>query len=119
MIAAGELEPYAELINTFRREVIRHCDSGTLTDMPERSDFVEGERILTSSEGGAFPRGLIVGEVRKASGDWRVKYAMSEGSAGYVQLIPPPVIPEPLPAPDVPAGDETSPAASPTQGARQ
>ena len=96
-----------------------NTNSGTLTDMPERSDFVEGERILTSSEGGAFPRGLIVGEVRRAGGDWRVKYAMSEGSAGYVQLIPPPVIPEPLPAPDVPAGDETSPAASPTQGARQ
>lgn len=50
MIAAGELEPYAELINTFRREVIRHCDSGTLTDMLdslfERTGFLVRRLVL-------------------------------------------------------------------------
>ncbi|MEZ5953116.1 MAG: rod shape-determining protein MreC [Hyphomonas sp.] len=93
--------------------------SGTLTDMPERSDFIEGERILTSSEGGAFPRGLVVGEVVESGNGWRVKYAMAEGSAGYVQLIPPPIISKPIPEPDVPPAEEGAPAASPTQGARQ
>ena len=42
---------------------------GSLTDLPEREDFIEGERILTSAEGGAFPRGLIVGEVRSSGSD--------------------------------------------------
>jgi len=50
MIAAGELEPYAELINTFRREVIRHCDSETLTDMLdslfERTGFLVRRLVL-------------------------------------------------------------------------
>lgn len=92
--------------------------SGTLTDMPERSDFVEGERILTSAEGGAFPRGLVVGEVHQSGNDWRVKYAMSEGSSGYVQMIPPPTIERPVSAGDLPPIDG-APAASPTQGARR
>ena len=92
--------------------------SGTLTDLPERSDFIEGERILTSAEGGAFPRGLVVGEVHLSGDDWRVKYAMSEGSSGYVQLIPPPTIDRPVAAGDVPSA-EGAPAASPTQGARR
>ncbi len=91
--------------------------SGSLTDMPERSDFIEGERILTSAEGGAFPRGLVVGEVRLSGNDWRVKYAMSEGSSGYVQLIPPPVIERPRTTGELPSADGT--AASPTQGARR
>ena len=90
--------------------------SGALTDLPERSAFIEGERILTSAEGGAYPRGLVVGEVHQSGNDWRVKYAMSEGSSGYVQLIPPPTVERPIPAGELPAleGD-----ASPTQGARR
>lgn len=92
--------------------------SGTLTDLPERSDFIEGERILTSAEGGAFPRGLVVGEVHKSGDGWRVKYAMSEGSSGYVQLIPPPTIERPVALGDDPAA-EGAPVASPTQGARR
>jgi rod shape-determining protein MreC len=91
--------------------------SGTLTDLPERSEFIEGERILTSSEGGAYPRGLVVGDVQKSGNDWRVKYAMSDGSSGYVQLIPPPTVERPISAGDLPALGRTS--ASPTQGARR
>jgi rod shape-determining protein MreC len=70
---------------------------GTLIDMPEVTDFIEGERILTSGEGGAFPRGLIVGEARKISKEWRVRYAMNAGSGGYVQIIPPQKIDVPVP----------------------
>lgn len=87
---------------------------GALTDLPERSGFIEGERVLTSAEGGAFPRGLIVGEARQQGDVWRVKYAMTSGNGGYVQLVPPPLIEDPVDLPEpVPA------AASPTQGARQ
>ena len=75
--------------------------------LPERSDFIEGERILTSAEGGAYPRGIVVGEVHQSDNDWRVKYAMSEGSSGYVQLIPPPTIERPISAGDLPAAEGT------------
>ena len=91
---------------------------GRVTDLPERSDFIEGERILTSSEGGAYPRGLVVGEVHKSGNDWRVKYAMSDGSSGYVQLIPPPTVERPISAGDLPALEDGT-SASPTQGARR
>ena len=88
---------------------------GSLTDLPERDDFVEGERILTSAEGGAFPRGLIVGEVRKVGDDWRVKFSMAERDGGYVQMIPAPEIRKPMEL----EVEEPTIAASPAQGARQ
>ncbi|MAN44872.1 MAG: rod shape-determining protein MreC [Alphaproteobacteria bacterium] len=86
---------------------------GSLTDMPERDAFIEGERILTSAEGGAFPRGLIVGEVRDVGGDWRVKFSMADREGGYVQMVPPPVIAEPETVEAQPI------SASPAQGVRQ
>ncbi|MBP7063155.1 GntR family transcriptional regulator [Ferrovibrio sp.] len=50
MIRAGELETYAELINTFRREIINHCDSPILTSMLdslfERTGFLVRRLIL-------------------------------------------------------------------------
>lgn len=90
---------------------------GSLTDLPERSGFIEGERILTSAEGGAFPRGLVVGEARLLSGEWRVKYGMAKRSGGYVQMVPPPMIE----APEAVVTQETdAPAqASAAQGVRQ
>lgn len=70
---------------------------GNLRDLPEKTDFVEGERILTSSEGGAFPRGLTVGTAFVSNdGDWRVKFASTGREGGYVQLLPPPAIPKPV-----------------------
>ena len=94
--------------------------------------FLEGERILTSSEGGAFPRGLVVGEAREVSGDWRVKFSMVERDGGYIQMIPPPEIAKPIPVEDLPPletetdadpgaepASEQPSAASPAQGARQ
>ncbi|MFH1516281.1 MAG: rod shape-determining protein MreC [Pseudomonadota bacterium] len=94
---------------------------GSLTDLPERSGFIEGERILTSAEGGAFPRGLVVGEARLLSGEWRVKYGMAKRSGGYVQMVPPPMIEAPEPVATLPQAEETdAPAqASAAQGVRQ
>lgn len=50
LIAVGDLETYAELINTFRREIIDHCDSAMLTSMLdslfERTGFLVRRLIL-------------------------------------------------------------------------
>lgn len=101
-------------------------DRGVLKDMPEEAAFIEGERILSSGEGGAFPRGLVVGTVTQSGGEWVVKLAMREHSSGYVRMIAPPDIVEPLPEPEVtevppetpPEGtQETAPAAPATPAA--
>jgi len=68
---------------------------GVITDVPERNEFVSGERILTSGEGGVFPRGLIAGYAVQRGEDWRVKFAMSDSRGGYVRLIPKLEIPKP------------------------
>ncbi|MCW0232594.1 MAG: GntR family transcriptional regulator [Ferrovibrio sp.] len=50
MIRGGDLETYAELIGTFRREIIIHCDSPILTSMLdslfERTGFLVRRLIL-------------------------------------------------------------------------
>ena len=78
---------------------------GVITDVPERDDFIAGERILTSGEGGVFPRGLIAGYALQRGADWRVKFAMSDSRGGYVRLIPKLEIPKPE---DNPVSQETS-----------
>lgn len=89
---------------------------GSITDMPERDGFVEGERILTSAEGGAFPRGLIVGTAMSEGKNWRVQFGMAKRDGGYIQLIPPPSIPKPV---EILPEPETPPTASPAVGVRQ
>lgn len=61
---------------------------GRITDQPEQGDFIDGERILSSGEGGLFPRGVVIGKVRAGSGDARVELAMASGQLGYVRLKP-------------------------------
>jgi rod shape-determining protein MreC len=77
-------------------------DRGVLKDLPEVSDFIEGERVLSSGEGGAFPRGLVAGTVTKQGSEWLVKLAMRDHASGYVRMIVPPEIVEPLPESEVP-----------------
>jgi rod shape-determining protein MreC len=92
---------------------------GVLVDLPEVADFAEGERVLTSGEGGAFPRGLVVGEARKISDEWRVRYGMNTGRGGYVQIVPPPLIEKPLPVADLPrVPGQTAPPVAFTPPAR-
>ncbi|HAY05925.1 MAG TPA: hypothetical protein DCY26_04630 [Hyphomonas sp.] len=91
-------------------------DRGVLKDMPEDSDFIEGERILSSGEGGAFPRGLVVGTVTRSGNEWLVRLAMREHSSGYVRMIAPPVIPEPMPEPPPPAVEPAEEAQAAPQG---
>lgn len=62
--------------------------SGRLTDQPEDGIFLVGERILTSGEGGLFPRGVVVGAVAEGEGDIRINLAMDKGQLGYVRLKP-------------------------------
>lgn len=69
---------------------------GRLTDLPEQGDFLPNERILTSGEGGLFPRGVVIGHVRDAEGkEIRVDLAMLNGQLSYVRLKPIMSIPEP------------------------
>ncbi len=75
---------------------------GVLVDLPEAAEFTEGERILTSGEGGAFPRGLVVGEARKIDKEWRLRFAMQTGRGGYVRILPPRLIETPLGEPMLP-----------------
>ncbi len=62
--------------------------AGRLTDQPEKGVFIEGERVLTSGEGGLFPRGVVIGRVASGGGEIRVDLAMSRGQLGYVRLRP-------------------------------
>lgn len=94
-------------------------DRGVLRDLPETADFIEGERILSSGEGGAFPRGLVVGTVTEQGAEWIVKLAMREHSSGYVRMIAPPDIIEPVPEEDLPPPVPAEAAAVPaSQGAQ-
>jgi len=72
---------------------------GALEDLPEIDQFQPGERILTTGEGGVFPRGLVAGFAQKRGSNWRVAYAMARGEAGFVRLVPPARIPTPEEAP--------------------
>ena len=69
---------------------------GRLTDLPEQGAFLPNERILTSGEGGLFPRGVVVGQVRDGDGkEVRVDLAMLSGQLSYVRLKPAISIPAP------------------------
>ncbi len=64
-------------------------------DQP-RLDFIvgaaslrEGERIITSGDGGLFPRGLPVGVARASrDGAWRVALAASQQPIDFVRILP-------------------------------
>jgi rod shape-determining protein MreC len=48
----------------------------------------EGDRILTSGDGGMLPRGLPVGVAAKAlDGSWRVKLFADQGDLDYVRVL--------------------------------
>lgn len=61
-----------------------------------RMDFIvgaqslrEGERIITSGDGGLYPRGIQVGVAnRQGDGSWRVALAASQQPIDFVRIIP-------------------------------
>jgi len=94
-------------------------ERGVLKDLPEAADYIEGERILSSGEGGAYPRGLVVGTVTRQGSEWIVRLAMRDHDSGYVRMIAPPEIVEPLPESELPVPEvPVDPAAAAAQGAQ-
>ncbi len=63
---------------------------------PPRLDYIvgaqnlrEGERVITSGEGGLFPRGVLVGIARgSANGEWRVSLSAAQRPIDFVRIIP-------------------------------
>lgn len=61
-----------------------------------RMDFIvgaqalrEGERVITSGDGGLYPRGIPVGVARRQNdGVWRVALAVAEQPIDFVRIIP-------------------------------
>ncbi len=60
-----------------------------------RLDFIvgahslrEGERIITSGDGGIFPRGIPVGVARRSGDGWRVALAASQQPIDFVRILP-------------------------------
>lgn len=60
-----------------------------------RLDFIvgaqslrEGERIITSGDGGLFPRGIPVGVARRSGDGWRVALAASQQPIDFVRILP-------------------------------
>ncbi|MCG8443525.1 MAG: rod shape-determining protein MreC [Caulobacterales bacterium] len=79
--------------------------------LPAGHGLVSGDRIVTSGDGGQFPRGLIVGEARAASGGtWRVRLFADDAPVDYVRILrysfPPAPEDEPAVAPPAPADSQ-------------
>ena len=79
---------------------------------PVFSGLSLGERVLTSGEGGIFPRGIVVGAVVRRGGDQRVIFSMNRAPGGFVRLMPSMKIPRPEDFPVEEPADETETAAS-------
>jgi rod shape-determining protein MreC len=49
----------------------------------------EGERVITSGDGGLYPRGIVVGVARQQrDGTWRVALSASQQPIDFVRLVP-------------------------------
>jgi len=89
---------------------------GVLTDMPETGNFLSGERILTSGEGGVFPRGIIAGQALKRDATTRVRFTLSDSRGGFVRLVPRMEIPRPEDDPVIEPPVEAVAEVTPNEG---
>jgi rod shape-determining protein MreC len=79
---------------------------------PPRLDFIvgsqnlrEGERVITSGDGGLYPRGIPVGVARRqGDGSWRVALAAAQRPIDFVRIIPYVGVARPEDAPVADAG---------------
>lgn len=63
-------------------------DNPKLQYLRGKDTIHEGDRILTSGDGGILPRGLPVGLAAKGlDGSWRVKLFSNEGSIDFVRVL--------------------------------
>lgn len=63
-------------------------DNPKLLYLRGKDPIKEGDRILSSGDGGMLPRGLPVGVAAKGlDGSWRVKLFSNEGSIDYVRVL--------------------------------
>ncbi len=69
--------------------------TGRLNDKPENDPFVNGEVLLTTGEGGAFPPGLAVGQVVQSGTSWAARLAFADAPLDFVRILPPAPIPAP------------------------
>jgi rod shape-determining protein MreC len=87
-------------------------ETGALDLTPPRLDFQvpenalrEGERIVTSGDGGVFPRGVLVGFAAKTrDGKWRVRLSAAAKPIDFVRIVPfaTPQVPELVVQPEQP-----------------
>jgi rod shape-determining protein MreC len=77
---------------TRRPELILHpyqLQSPRLDYIVGASNLREGERVITSGDGGLYPRGIPVGVARReGDGQWRVALAAAQRPIDFVRLIP-------------------------------
>lgn len=79
---------------------------GELIDKPEQAPFIEGESIVTSGEGNAFPRGLRVGRAVIANDRWVAQLSLSEAPVDFVRLLPTQTIEAPEDDPIIPVPED-------------
>jgi rod shape-determining protein MreC len=53
-----------------------------------QSGFLRGERLVTSGDGGIYPRGLLVGQAVQEGAGWTVKLGAARAPIDYIRLIP-------------------------------
>jgi rod shape-determining protein MreC len=63
--------------------------------------FLRNERVVTSGDGGIYPRGVYIGAAVQDSGGWTVNLGVARQSIDYIRLIP-------FFAPDLPPEDGVS-----------
>ena len=108
-------------------------ENGLTLEPPEMQFIVgagglrQGERIVTSGDGGIYPRGVLVGWAEKSGNSWLVKLGAARQAIDFVRLVPfiapeepeaAPVKQTPLPAPPealVSARPGTAPATPPAR----
>jgi rod shape-determining protein MreC len=90
MLTDAESRTPVMLVRTNGRAILSGDGGGSpLLDYVRSAQAIhEGDRVLTSGDGGVFPRGLPVGTVVKgADGNWRVALDSDAAPIDYVQIL--------------------------------